>query len=78
MRSKSMANNDYEDYDGLTMPSYSRHSMASPVLPSILPALPILLSTNHPFSLTPALDLPPRINSPLKRYWQPQHKEAQG
>ena len=38
----------------------SRQRMASPTLL----ARPILLSTNHPFSPTPALVLPPRPNPP--------------
>ena len=64
-----------------TMSSYSRWRMPLPILPSILPSLPILPFTNHPFSLTPGLALPPPPNPPPKKqYWQPPSlpKEAQG
>ena len=55
----------------LTMPSYTRQRMASPTLL----ALPILPPTNRPFSLSPALALPPQLHRPPRsgtgnRYWR--------
>ena len=58
-----MASNNY-DYDQIDDAIVFQAEDASHILPSTLLALPILPLTNHPFSLTLALALPPRLNPP--------------
>ena len=60
-----MANNDY-DYDEIddAILFQAEDGITYMYSPYTLPALPILPFTNHSFSLTPALALPPRLNPP--------------